>query len=125
MSVHLGPAPCHACGIPLHWDGTAWRENGIKHHCRRPLCMTGHEWEAWAEARALTIRGPMSPCGDCLPQFAHEMKRIGACSGVPGRRMLPTFARPKVYATEAERIEARRRTWRESAARRRRAGVAA
>ena len=88
--------------------------------------MDDAEWELWREANALTQRGRAqldSPCPDCLPAFATEMRALDRCDGEPGvSRILPTItlvgrgSRPG-YATEADRRVALRQTWRECARR--------
>ena len=89
---------------------------------RFPLCMSIGDADLWWQADAL-IRGErthaVSPCDDCCRPFA-EMKRAEqSCDGhYPGERgPAPVPTRPWGYVTEEERLEARRRTWRDSSRR--------
>jgi hypothetical protein len=88
----------------------------------RAACMTDDERELWG--------CPTPPCVDCPIAFAADMRLVGRCNGSPrialpapllpaGPKRLWIGGRGHGYATEAERLEARRRTWRESSRRRR------
>lgn len=89
------------------------------------LCMTTVEEALWETANVqLGSRAP-SPCTDCTAEFHALMLASGRCDGTPG----PTVGRPmletarvvftgrhgqaKKYATDSERIAARRLQWRE------------
>ncbi|HVA73459.1 MAG TPA: hypothetical protein VNF71_02700 [Acidimicrobiales bacterium] len=53
--------------------------------------MTKEEFARWSEANqraALQGRAhrAVSPCEDCTPVFAEEMRREGRCDGWPGTR---------------------------------------
>jgi hypothetical protein len=93
-----------------------------------PACMTLEEFELWcaANARAGSQRAP-SPCSDCPLSFAIEMRAEDRCNGEPGGEpgeptpVKPVQVRPpsrfptaQRYATDEDRILARRRTWRDS-----------
>ena len=91
-----------------------------------PRCMTPAEIDAWWRANR-TIRNQertaVSPCQDCSHIFAETMRMVGRCDGTyPGERgpaPEPTPIHSWAYATEEERIAARRATWRLSNSRRR------
>jgi hypothetical protein len=82
-----------------------------------PRCMTPREIEAWWAADRL-IRGErthaVSPCSDCSRLFAEGMRMVNRCDGLYPGEMGPEPVRVWAYATEADRLEARRRTWRDS-----------
>jgi len=88
---------------------------------RRPACIDDDEWALWRaanEAPAALTSWAESPCIDCLPGFAAEMRDAGRCDGTPGvGRVLPTITLIgrgyPGYASEEERRIARRQTWRE------------
>ena len=96
----------------------------------KPACMSDADYALWLKAelayrsfgnRARRAREPGSPCQDCNAAFAAEMRRQGTCDGLyPGE---PGYSEPGMrywaYATEEERIAARRRTGRESSQRHR------
>ena len=65
----------------------------------RPPCMMPGELARWSEANLLFVgsRRALSPCLDCTPTFAVEMRLEGRCNGTPcGRAGLrrPCPARP-------------------------------
>lgn len=99
-----------------------------------PVCMAADELALWL---ASEVRGGGStPCVDCPLAFAAEMRAQGRCNGKP-RDVRPmtlrlqfqpvTYAKSQPhpigrtwgYATEAERIAARRQSWREYGRRKR------
>lgn len=89
---------------------------------RYPLCMTIGDadlwWEADAELTSIRSRAA-SPCRDCCREFAEIKRAEQSCDGhYPGERVDGGFGRLLTgqwgYVDEAERIAARRRTWRES-----------
>ena len=51
--------------------------------------MTDDEWTLWQEGIA-ALSWPqlrlLSPCFDCLPAFAAEMRKVDRCDGRPGLR---------------------------------------
>lgn len=51
----------------------------------RAACMSDEEWTAWSESneRLVGKAHAVSPCVDCLPSFAAEMRADGRCNGVP------------------------------------------
>lgn len=90
-----------------------------------PACMTPRDAELWWEAERTSaqafkrrvLKGPrkVSPCDDCCREFAETMRAEGRCDGTyPGENGEPLAPslRARGYATEAERIAARRATWR-------------
>lgn len=89
----------------------------------KPPCMTDDEWTDWLAADAQTERpGEDDPCRDCTRTFRAAMRRVGLCSYVAKPRPVHNLrvpARGNRYATDTERIDARRRTHREAARRRR------
>lgn len=102
----------------------------------RPACMSDDEWLAWSamNERLYGLGHADSPCRDCTPLFHRDMLAGGMCDGQPlpperepsptGRPLLsppltdwvPSKGNP-TYATEAERMAARRESSRRSAAR--------
>lgn len=74
---------------------------------RRPACMSDVEWRDWSEGHA-AIPWPkvrvLTPCFDCLPEFAVEMAAKDRCDGYPGQ-------------TGLEADTPQRRAWREAARR--------
>jgi len=76
----------------------------------------------WQAERASRIGGPhstsvpTSPCIDCNRAFAEAMRAEKRCNGLypgeSGEPMPNDASRRRGYATEAERIAARRATWR-------------
>lgn len=87
--------------------------------------MTIGDADLWWEADAL-IRGERhhaaSPCDDCVRAFAEVKRAEQSCDGhYPGEvgpEVPVSISRAWRYVTEEERIEARRRTWRDQARRR-------
>jgi len=89
-------------------------------------CMSEAELALWREGAVEAGRRmgytAQRPCTDCPIWFATERRAEGCCNGTPGPRPGPTRRSPDVplmgrgrpYATEEERIAARRKTWRES-----------
>ena len=91
-----------------------------------PACMTPRDAALWWDAQrtvmaAFTRRTPAgprkcSPCDDCCRAFAEAMRAEGRCDGTypgePGEPMPNDASRRRGYATEAERVAARRATWR-------------
>ena len=87
-----------------------------------PACLDAETDRLWWQAeRASRIGGPhstsvpTSPCIDCNRAFAEAMRAEKRCDGTyPGEE--PEHLAPSQYwqgyATEAERIAARRATWR-------------
>ena len=61
----------------------------------RPACMTDPEYAKWLEPKG--VYHPPSPCLDCLPDFAAEMRDIGQCDGEPRGHL------PEVEATPQEK----------------------
>ena len=54
-----------------------------------PPCMSKEEFDRWSETnRSTALQGrahqAVSPCEDCTPAFAEEMRRAGRCDGWPG-----------------------------------------
>ena len=87
---------------------------------RRPACMDDAEWELWRRASdAALIHRIVSPCVECLPDFAAEMRVIGRCDGTPGDPFVPVelAGRGVRYPTAEARVLALRQTWRECARR--------
>ena len=89
------------------------------------LCMTPQELEEWRRAAANPRSPAQAPCVDCPIEFHLAEKAAGRCDrnrqpkgGAP-RRSANTWlgGRGKKYATDEERIAARRQSWRESSAR--------
>ena len=88
--------------------------------------MTRAEIDAWWRANR-TIRNieraAQSPCEDCSRRFAETMRLVGRSDGTwPGEDGAPEGFGKRgsgqwAYATETERIAARRATWRESSRR--------
>ena len=88
----------------------------------QPLCMTERDAELWWEAdgRAWKIGGSpkshvTSPCDDCNRSFAESMRAVNLCNGLyPGEEPEPMAPSQhwQGYATEEERIAARRASWR-------------
>jgi hypothetical protein len=83
--------------------------------------MSDAEFDLWAEMdrrdRMIGHRKAPegSPCQDCNAAFAKEMRAIGRCDGkYPGEVGFVDPQRPWKHPTEAARLEARRRTSRES-----------
>lgn len=91
-----------------------------------PTCMTADELAAW-RAMAVRVRnGGERPCVDCPAAFAAAMRASGCCNGRPFRTGRPRLSRDvqlqgrgRKYATEEERIAARRQSWRNASKRRR------
>jgi hypothetical protein len=86
--------------------------------------MTPQESAAWWQADAL-IRGErhhaVSPCSDCSLRFAEGMRLVNRCDGhYPGEFGPAPISESRGwrYSTEEERIEARRRSWRDQSRRR-------
>ena len=94
-----------------------------------PACMDAETDRLWWQAeRASRIGGPhaasmpTSPCIDCNRAFAEAMRAEGHCDGwYPGENGEPLDPRLRWqgYATEEERVAARRATWRRANATRR------
>ena len=87
----------------------------------QPLCMTPREVELWWEAdrRAWKIGGKpdlrASPCDDCNREFAQDMRAVGRCNGLyPGEEPepMPSSLRHHGYASDEERLAARRASYR-------------
>ena len=90
-----------------------------------PACMDAEMARLWWEAdrtvaQAFTRR-PLgqrrsSPCDDCNREFAESMRAEGRCDGMyPGEEPEPMpndASRRRGYATEEERVAARRASWR-------------
>lgn len=76
-------------------------------------CMTPDELALWRES---AVRGGgQTPCVDCPAAFRRAESEAGRCRLSP----LRVFnGRGRRYATDAERLEARRATWRLSKRRR-------
>lgn len=82
-----------------------------------PACMTSDELTLWQRSPYLPAK---IPCIDCPLSFAAEMKAAGCCNGRPSMMGRPRLSdstverhgRGNPYTTEAERIAARRQTWR-------------
>lgn len=53
---------------------------------RRPPCMDDMEWTRWDELNRLCrVTGAFaSPCTDCMPDFAADMREQGLCDSRPG-----------------------------------------
>ena len=88
---------------------------------RAPLCMSQTEADLWAEMdrrdRMIGHRNRLegTPCQDCNAVFAAEMRLVGTCDGkYPGEKGFIDPQRPWKHPTEEARLEARRRTSRES-----------
>ena len=99
-------------------------------------CMSSDEYALWLEGAIRFAQraacNVVEPCRDCPVEFAREMAAVGRCVGRPGEggklmgrprlsqsiTMIGRGRRPG-YATEEERLAARRQSWRESARRRR------
>jgi hypothetical protein len=77
----------------------------------QPACMTDAEYDLWS--RSIRYAPAGTPCLDCPLAFAEAMRVEGCCNGRPGRHN----GRPVLYASDEERRVAKRRQWRESAAR--------
>ena len=94
-----------------------------------PKCLDAETDRLWWQAeRASRIGGPhstsvpTSPCIDCNRAFAEAMRAEGHCDGwYPGENGEPLDPRLRWqgYATEEERVAARRATWRRANALRR------
>lgn len=90
-------------------------------------CMTVDEYAGWDAANAVLSQRAASPCEDCPLAFHVEMLAEGRCNGAPTVRTpgRPAPARDWVpqrgrrYATEEERVAARRESWRRANRRRR------
>ena len=98
-------------------------------------CMSSDEFALWLDGAIRyaqrAARSVSVPCADCPVAFAREMTAQGRCVGLPGDTGTPLMGRPwllkpmkligqgKRYASEEERLAARRQSWRESAKRRR------
>ena len=52
----------------------------------RPACMDAAEYAGWQAINStITTRvNTQSPCADCIPDFAAEMRDTGECDGTPG-----------------------------------------
>jgi hypothetical protein len=93
----------------------------------KPACMTDPEYALWSEANTtLTSKAP-TPCFDCPVSFSLAMKAVGRCDFKPGvirnrprlsDRVVAYRGRGSRYASEEDRIAARRQQWREYDARR-------
>lgn len=90
--------------------------------------MTDREWELWQEANESHHSVSVSsPCRDCTPLFSAAMRALDECDGTPGPIGRPRLSdeperwngRGVKYASEAERLAARRAGWRLASARRR------
>ena len=91
-----------------------------------PACMDAETDRRWWQAERTSaqafkrrvLKGPrkVSPCDDCCREFAEAMRAEERCDGTypgePGEPMPNDASRRRGYATEAERIAARRATWR-------------
>ena len=98
-----------------------------------PACMMPRDAELWWEAERTSaqafkrrvLKGPrkVSPCDDCCREFAETMRAVDRCDGTypgeAGEPMPNDASRRRGYATEEERVAARRATWRRSNATRR------
>jgi len=64
----------------------------------KPLCMTETEMRAWAGANVNCApkEQATSPCEDCTPAFAAEMREQGQCDGEPGKGADPRNVRQGV-----------------------------
>ena len=99
---------------------------------RRPACMDDDEWALWRDANSaspLNHARLESPCVECLPAFAVEMRAEERCDGEPGEPgdpfvTVPLNGRGRAYATAEMRVAALRQTWRDCARRHRMRGVA-
>ena len=89
---------------------------------RRPLCMDDEEWDGWqAGNRVQPMQGQAgSPCEDCLPGFALEMRAVSRCDGIPTGVVdedppLPAIVRRRHARNRPSkaRSEANRRAWAE------------
>ena len=50
-----------------------------------PACLDGDDLAGWATFNGrLTTHRATSPCVDCTPAFADEMRPLGRCNGTPG-----------------------------------------
>jgi hypothetical protein len=78
-------------------------------------CMTPEEYALWSQS------GRRVPCFDCPLWFSTLAREQGKCCRPVQARPVPSRGPSPRYATEAERIEARRTTWR--ASKRRQRGV--
>ena len=103
---------------------------------RYTLCMSIGVAELWWEANRRTQKSLVgdgkSPCEDCCEAWALARRALQFCDGhYPGEQestpLPPSRSRvyATVYATEEERIAARRRTWRDASQARRMAKAAA
>jgi hypothetical protein len=52
---------------------------------RRPACMDSDEFGKWQDENRIlsNVEQAESPCGDCLPVFALEMRAEDRCDGIP------------------------------------------
>lgn len=93
----------------------------------KPLCMTPRGAELWwaADRVAWKIGGRpkahiVSPCDDCCREFAEAMRSVGLCNGLyPGEEPELTNLSRSPYASDEERLAARRATWRRAGRRQR------
>jgi hypothetical protein len=83
-------------------------------------CMEPHEAAEWERLNMILPEKNRAaePCEDCTIRFAVEMRLAGRCTGWPTVNL---GGKPRSPRSPEERVEARRRTWRMSKARRRQA----
>ena len=98
-----------------------------------PKCLDAETDRLWWQAERVRwsvggrpAKHDASPCDDCCREFAEAMRAEGRCDGeYPGERgpepddKRTTWHPSWAYATEAERVAARRATWRRAGQRRR------
>lgn len=86
----------------------------------KPACMTPEEYAAWSQTNGQLRVKAGSPCFDCLPTFAAEMRAVDSCDGEIQRT-----GTPPVYPATPHQLRLRE-LWRAASQRRReRARVAA
>jgi len=78
----------------------------------KPKCMTDEDyrrWQLWNNRVVTMSEMAQSPCQDCMPDFAREMRAIDMCNGRPGG-FAGTIAPHQIAS-----IENRRKAMREAA----------